>query len=73
MSKTKTMTAAMPSIQVTSDSVVDRRNNHDIRRLAGPKFGPDGRFIETLEWFLVDGIPGKHLTLDEAIRSATSC
>ncbi len=36
-------------IHISSDTVVDRRNNRNIRRLAGPKFTPEGQVTISVE------------------------
>ena len=71
MQKSKTLPVALPSIRVTSGRIAGCHNHHNIRRLSGIKFSPSGQYIETVVWFLVDGIPGKHLTYDEAVLCAS--
>lgn len=63
-------TAALPTMSITSDKVIDRHYRHDIRRLSGVKFDPYGKYNGTCVWYLVEGVAGKFLTLAEAQEAA---
>ncbi len=67
--KRRAVAPTTSQVCITTDEVVTVENYHHIRRLAGPVF-EHGRYVRTVEWWLVEGVPGKFLSFNAALRAA---